>query len=112
MLAEALLFYHKRNAYVLLAYCIMPNHVHLVVMLPDEAPPLARTLQQLKSFAARHINKLRDTEGRIWQPESYDHRIRNPRELQNVLAYVLNNPVKAGLVEEWQQWPYTFLYES
>jgi len=110
--AQALRFYHERGAYVLLAYCIMPNHVHLVVSLPEEAPLLACTLQRIKSFTARHINEVHRSSGRVWQPESYDHRIRNSRELQNVLAYVVNNPVKAGLVAEWQQWPYTFLHES
>lgn len=111
VLAQALRFYHERSAYVLLAYCIMPNHVHLVVYLPDEAPLLARTLQGIKSFTARHINATNQSSGRVWQPESYDHRIRDNREMQNVLAYVVNNPVKARLVAEWQHWPYTFLQE-
>jgi REP element-mobilizing transposase RayT len=110
--AQTLQFYHEQGAYVLLAYCIMPNHVHLVVNLPEEAPLLARTLQRIKSFTARHINEAHCSNGRVWQPESYDHRIRSNRELQNVLAYVVNNPVKAGLVADWQQWPFTFLHES
>jgi REP element-mobilizing transposase RayT len=109
---QTLRFYHERNDYALLAGCVMPNHVHIVVSLSDEAPLLARTLQKIKSFTARHINGLQGSTSRVWQPESYDHRIRSTRELQNVLAYVLNNPVKAGLVAEWQQWPYNFLYES
>ena len=46
--------------------------------------------------------------GSFWQAESYDHVVRNG-ELERIISYVLENPVKAGLVEDWEQWPYTYL---
>ena len=108
-IVQAALHFADGPGYELLAYCIMPNHVHLVVHLPLEAQvPLARTLQRLKSHTARHLNRLRGGVGRVWQRESYDHRIRSARELATTIAYTLNNPVKAGLVHEWQQWPYSY----
>ena len=101
-IVQAALHYADGAGYELLAYCLMPNHVHLVVHLPQDATtPLARTLQRLKSHTARHLNRLRGGEGRVWQRESYDHRIRNARELAATIAYTLNNPVKAGLATEW-----------
>ncbi len=112
-IVQASLHFLDGPGYELLAYCLMPNHVHLVVHLPlDNPTPLARTLQRLKSHTARHLNRLRESTGQVWQRESYDHRIRNARELSAVIAYTLNNPVKAGLAQEWQQWPYSYWHEA
>lgn len=112
-IVQASLHYADGPGYKLLAYCVMPNHVHLVVHLPvDATTPLARTLQRLKSHTARHLNRLRSDTGRVWQRESYDHRIRNMRELAATIAYTLNNPVKAGLAADWQQWPYSYWHEA
>jgi len=100
--------YFDGKGYDLLSYCLMPNHVHLVVRLPLEAPPLVKTLQRLKGYTATQANKLLKRTGAFWQAESYDHVVRRG-ELERILAYVVENPVKAGLVEDWQQWPYTYL---
>ncbi|MFD2721813.1 transposase [Hymenobacter monticola] len=112
-IVQAALHFADGVGYDLLSYCLMPNHVHLIVHLPvDATAPLARTLQRLKSHTARHLNRLRSSEGRVWQRESYDHRIRNARELAATIAYTLNNPVKAGLAADWQQWPYSYWHEA
>ena len=47
-------------------------------------------------------------EGRFWQHESYDHKVRNEISLRNINNYILRNPVKAGLVDDWNKWPHTF----
>ncbi|MBN1145730.1 MAG: hypothetical protein JXA78_00630 [Anaerolineales bacterium] len=47
--------------------------------------------------------------GVFWQAESYDHVARDDRELERILQYVIYNPVKAGLVLEWEKWPWTYL---
>ncbi|MBF9223056.1 hypothetical protein I2H31_18280 [Hymenobacter sp. BT662] len=74
----------------------------------EEAPPLVKTLQRLKSYTATRANKVLGRTGAFWQAESYDHVVRNG-ELERVLAYVVENPVKAGFVEDWEQWPHTYL---
>ncbi len=107
LVQQALHFYDGKR-YSLVCYCIMANHVHIVVGLPEAAPPLAQTLQALKGYTASQGNKLLGRQGQFWQCESYDHVVRSTAELERVVAYVLNNPVKAGLVEDWQQWPYTY----
>jgi len=71
-------------------------------------PPLVRTLQRLKSYTATQANKLLGLTGAFWQSETYDHVVR-PGELERIVSYVLENPVNAGLVEDWQQWPHTYL---
>lgn len=107
MLVQPLRYFDGKG-YDLLAYCVMPNHVHLVVRLPIGAPSLLKTLQRLKGYTATQANKLLDRTGAFWQAESYDHVVRKG-ELPRILSYVVENPVKAGLVEDCQQWPYTYL---
>jgi putative transposase len=111
IVGAALRHFHGQ-AYQLVCYCLMPNHVHVVLSLPDDAPPLTKTFQRLKGYTALQANKHLGLTGPFWQPETYDHLIRSPEEMQRVIAYVLNNPVKAGLVESWEQWPHTYWPEQ
>lgn len=69
-------------------------------------------MQSVKRYSASEINKLKSQSGNVWQPESYDHIIRNELELFNTLSYVVNNPVKAGLTDNWEKWRATFLAED
>ncbi|AIZ64335.1 hypothetical protein PK28_12765 [Hymenobacter sp. DG25B] len=108
---EALHYYDDR-AYRLICYCVMPNHVHLVITLPDDAQPLARTLQSIKSYTAAKANLLLQRTGQFWQRESYDHLVRDAAEMERVISYVLENPVKAGLVDDWQIWPHSYWKEE
>ena len=73
--------YPHGKSYDLRCSCIMPNHVHLVVALPDDAPPLVKTLQLLKGYSSLQANKLLGLSGAFWQAESYDHVVR-PGELR------------------------------
>ncbi|GAB4548311.1 MAG: transposase [Anaerolineales bacterium] len=105
--------------YALIAYCIMPNHVHLLVerLLAVDAHhhgqsakyPLTDTLRLLKGRTARACNLALKREGQFWQHESYDHFVRNDNELGRIIAYILNNPVKAGLVKEWSEWKFSYI---
>ena len=82
--------------YDLGAYAVMSNHVH-VLLLPRISP--SRLMQSLKGASAREANRsLGRTGETFWQAESYDHWVRDDRELQKIAAYIENNPVKAGLV--------------
>ena len=90
----------------LFASCVMPSHVHLVV---QTSLNLFEIIGSLKKFTARKCNILLKRKGRFWQPESFDRIIRDEEHLCNVVAYIRNNPVKAGLVSSWDQWPWTFI---
>jgi len=109
--------------YKLLAYTIMPNHIHLLVnSLPlavspqhrgTTAPyPLADTLKRLKGRTARYANQALGRSGAFWQHESYDHVVRDAGELERILCYILANPVNAGLVSHWGEWPHTFVIDE
>jgi putative transposase len=108
---------HHRDGklYDLLAYCVMSNHVHLVfdTAIQLEKPDIAyqnldKIIGGLKSYTANQINQLLGKQGHFWQAESYDRVIRNQKELKNVTRYVLNNPVKAGIVENWIDYPHSY----
>jgi len=91
-----------RGFYSLHAWVIMPNHVH-VVFEPRVALPAI--MRWLKGRTARLANRILGRTGMpFWQDESYDHWIRSGKELEEIIAYVENNPVNAGLVDCAEQW--------
>jgi REP element-mobilizing transposase RayT len=78
----------------------MPTHVHMV-MTPQQ--PFSQIMRWLKWTTARRCNKLLGSTGTFWQDESFDHWIRNGRELESIVAYVEGNPTAAGL----KNWPWS-----
>lgn len=127
--------------YILHRYCVMPNHVHLVIEpLPDNAPselstmsgpqwppmfykdegramltthaeaeklvwrPIGTILKALIGSTSRQITQALNISAPIWMTESYDHWLRNGGEYERLLAYVDNNPVKAGLCKRPEDW--------
>jgi REP element-mobilizing transposase RayT len=114
------LHYRDGLEYDLFGYCIMSNHVHVVFEscksdwqsdLPGNCQSdlqLNKIMQSLKRHTARKANLVLGRQGAFWQDESYDHVIRNAGEFKRILDYVLKNPVKAGLVSEWQAWPWSY----
>jgi putative transposase len=119
--ADAII-YRSDTVYRLDAYCIMPNHVHMVFSpLPDadrisdstmsaeEAErSLSSIMHSLKTYTAHEANKLLAREGQFWERENYDHMVRDEAEWLRTLAYVVNNPVKAGLARDWREWRYSY----
>jgi putative transposase len=102
---------HHRNGadYELHAYCLMSNHVHLLVTIRYGHRPFHKTLKSLKGYSARKANELLNRTGQpFWYPESYDHVVRSASEFNRIVAYILNNPVKAGFVESWNEWPNSY----
>ncbi len=87
--------------YQLLAWCIMPNHVHALVK-PLGENALQDILHSWKSFSAQQANKMLNRRGDFWQHESYDHLVRDERDFWNQREYVLRNPAAGGLGDEWR----------
>ena len=109
--------YRDSKEYDLFAYCIMSNHVHLVFehlmgqpvnLLKEKKFPITAIMQELKRYTAYECNKILNRSGPFWQSESFDRVIRDQDELENTIRYTLNNPVKAGLVQQWEDWPYNY----
>jgi REP element-mobilizing transposase RayT len=120
------LHYRNGNVFDLFAYCIMVNHVHVLfrpfltekslrekptrnrLMYESDHPPLDVIMHSLKSFTANEANKILGRDGTFWEAESYDHFVRDDREFHRILRYILNNPVKARLVKDWRDWPWSW----
>jgi putative transposase len=105
---------HYRNGkqYELICYTIMSNHIHIVFTILNENVNLYTVLQRLKQFTATEANKLLNRKGEFWQEESYDRIVRDAKELSRIIQYVLNNPVKIGLVEDWRDYPFCYVNEN
>ena len=96
--------------YRLLAWVVMPNHVH-VLFQPMEGWTMARIVASWKSFTGRRLSSLlpaspgSNAVHRVWHREYWDRFIRDERHFHAAREYIHNNPVKAGLVrcpEEWE----------
>jgi REP element-mobilizing transposase RayT len=116
-IAELLKFQiHKfeNQYYELICYCIMPNHVHLLIDTSVQLGnsqvvlPLFNILKFIKGPTAIASNKILNKTGQFWMTESYDRYIRDDKELFNTYAYILNNPLKANLATDWRDWPYSY----
>lgn len=111
---ESLHFWDGRSL-ELVCYCIMPNHVHvLFTLLPqiseDNPNHLQHIMESIKKYSAVKCNALLNRKGQpFWQHESYDRVVRDRKELFNIIAYVLDNPIKAGLCKGRSEWEWSYI---
>jgi putative DNA methylase len=105
MMEDALLHFDGQR-YHLLAWCVMPNHVHALIET-REGFSLADIVHSWKSFTATAANKILQRHGEFWQREFFDRYIRNAEHYKEVLAYIEENPVKAGLARVKTDWSWS-----
>ncbi len=94
--------------YHLHAWCVMPNHVHVLVT-PLGGHRLSAVLHSWKSFTAKEANRQLERSGSFWMPEYFDRAIRDERHFRAAVAYIEHNPVQAGLCEAPGNWPWSSL---
>ncbi|MBS1828870.1 MAG: transposase [Acidobacteria bacterium] len=95
----------ERRFYELSAWVVMPNHVHMLI-LPEVAVPIL--MRWLKGSTARSANRILDRTGQpFWQDESYDHYLRDRKQIGRTVDYIERNPVSAGLVQYPEKWPWS-----
>ncbi len=91
------------NGLLIYAYCLMPDHVHLLAAMASRAPiSVAIGSWKSRCYQAR---RNRGESKRFWQRGFYDHAVRDDRDLITAARYVLENPVRAGLVKDFQDYP-------
>lgn len=106
MVVDALKFGEsQRGLYRMLAFVVMSNHVHLLI---ETTKPIQKITRLVKSYTARYANRFLGRTGQaFWRDESFDHWVRNSAELARIVQYIEHNPVKAGLVQKPEDWPWS-----
>ena len=110
---EALRYWEGKK-WMVYAAVVLPDHVHALVRpLPrdeDNAIDLGEILQSIKGFSSWKINRDRGGKGPLWQDERYDRIVRDEAEFLEKWNYIRNNPVKSGLADNPEDYPW--LYEK
>ncbi len=88
------------------AYCLMPDHLHVLLSPAASQTPVSEFLRQMKSFTTRRYQQLFNRT-KLWQRSARDRVLRACEPADRIAAYIANNPVRKGLVDDWQVWPYT-----
>ncbi|MBI2914267.1 MAG: transposase [Chloroflexi bacterium] len=104
---EALRGTARRYAASVFAYCLMPDHVHLLVALPD-GESLVDFIRDFKQLSSFRIKRLAGKPIAVWQQRFYDHALRSPEALEDAAQYIWNNPLRAGVVSD----PSDYLYSG
>jgi putative transposase len=120
MFRESLLAARRRHPFRVVAMVVLPDHWHAIWTLPQGDGDCALRVGQLKAAFSRAVPEagvlraslVRRRERGIWQRRYWEHIIRDERDLQAHIAYIHGNPVKHGLVERAEDWPYSTLARS
>jgi len=111
LVADAMRHFHE-SRYLLDEWVVMPNHVHAVVWpMPNHL--LSDILKSWKQFSSRRAKKILALgDAPFWQPESYDHWIRDDDEKARIRRYIRNNPVTAGLCARAEDWRWSSAWRA
>ena len=93
--------------YRLISFCIMPNHVHVLIEVAERWS-LSQILHGWRSYTANEANRVLGRTGRFWMEEYFDRFIRDDKHFRSVLSYIRMNPVKAGLTTDPDAWPWSW----
>ena len=110
MLAQVI---HERRAehrFLLTAWVFLPDHWH-AIFCPPYPLPLSRVLESIKVGATKIINRSRREAGLLFQPRFFDRALRTVREYHEKVEYIHFNPVKAGLVDRPEDWPWSSVHD-
>jgi putative transposase len=103
--AETLL-HNDGDTHNLQAWCVMPNHVHVLVAT-GMSEDIGTTVRRWKTFSAKRINTHLDRVGSIWAKDYFDRYIRDDRHFDTTKRYIEMNPVAAGLCDTPERWPFS-----
>jgi len=108
LFCKTLFRYRDEGKLLVHAFVVMPNHVHLLITVP-EGMMLERAVQFIKGGFSHEVGKIAKPVGPFWQKSFVDRRVRNVEECTKFVDYIHNNPVKAGLVSAGETYCYSSL---
>ena len=94
----------------ILCYCLMPDHLHVIVSPGESTLTLSKFLNIFKGRTTAVFRERKDLK-KIWQRSAFDHVIRTEENLKGVIKYIRNNPVRKGIVENADDYPYSESFE-
>lgn len=94
----------SQEAFAIIACCDMPDHVHLLVEGEGEASDLKRFIARAKQFSGYYYTRAHSAP--LWQRYGYEHVLRDEETTRSVVAYILENPVRASLVQAVHEYPH------
>lgn len=99
--------------YRLIAYCLMPDHLHILAQAGEHPRDLRGFVRGFKSLCsiAAHMPTNNVTNNKLWQRGFYEHILRKEENIAEVAEYVLNNPIRKGLVQDREQYKWCELIE-
>jgi putative transposase len=97
--------YSEKYKVSLDTWCIMPNHLHLIIH-PEGERSISEFINAIKSKFTKEVRKS-GFDGNIWQRSYYDHILRNDEDVESRIIYILMNPERAGIVTEFDQYEYS-----
>ncbi len=89
------------------AWCLMPAHLHFLFDPSGDEKDLIKLIKLIKGRSAQKINKIYGKRN-TWQESFYDHILRKEEDIKHISFYILNNPVRKGIVDDWQKYPYSW----
>ena len=101
---QAFLHFHGHR-YLLKAWCLMPNHVH--VLVAETTVPMAEFVQSWKGYSARRCHQVLGDAGSFWADGYWDTYMRDAEQEFRTIRYIENNPVAAGLALDSKDWPWS-----
>jgi REP element-mobilizing transposase RayT len=105
MVVEAIEHRHQGQDCTVFEYVVMPTHLHLFCEIGRRG--LKTTMEDFKRWTGHEASRIMGTDqDRFWQREWFDHWSRSDEEDDRILKYIQQNPVKAGLVEKYEEWDY------
>lgn len=105
-ITESIDFLRSKKNVLVFAYCLMPDHLHLLMSLPEKSESLSKIMKDFKSYTTK-IYRERMNQGGLWQRGFYDHIVRKREDLMQICEYILDNPVRKGLVENSNDYEYS-----
>lgn len=107
---ESLQYLNDQGRIDLISVVVMPDHLHFVARLGNTNLP--SLMHSLKSFTANRVNAVLGRKGPLWEPQYFDHAVRNEDDLMRVVRYCLENPARKGLVDDFRKYPHWYcVYE-
>jgi len=112
VLEEEISFRREKKEIRIFCYCIMPDHLHILLSLTDN---YKKSLQDWVSSFKRYTAKVVKEEQNIkplWQRNFFDRIVRTEESIRDFVQYILDNPVRKGIVANWEEYPFNKMLDS